>query len=764
MDPISILGLISIGAIIVIGLISLRANVHAFLNRAFCYFSISTALWALIVFFENETRSDRLASVLTRSDFAMAAMAMMFWVFFSWSFKHLGKRPPGWRRAVLFSVGIIIALGALTNLFIKNIHIEEAVAFDRGPLFVVYVAYLLGMTITALTLTAQKYFRSKAVEKARALYVLVGFFLTIITILLTNVVYPQIWQPSVSVSRIGNSGLFFMMAFSAYAVLRYRLMDVTFVLKRTFSYLLILSVMLGGYALIIFLLGNALRDSLHLTDRTVQIIALIVAVLSVFPLKALADRYLNRYLFRGRYDSKDFLKEAEGLLSAEVDLSSGLSALGRRLCEAMGVNFASFVIFSGDMDNPVLLNVSWKQGDTTGAYASFDFDVASSKALLGNSYSIVVRDELARRVREHRASMYREPETFLREMELRGVGIAVPIAFQEEVRGMLFIGDKVNHKDFSIQDVDFLKALMQRVAYVVDHHRLYEELKLKYEELDHAYEQLKDIDRFKSDIITITNHELRGPLTLIKGYLDLLNARMESFDDRTRHELLALAKKGTDRLAQIVDDLRVVTDLETGRLYIDPHELDLHGLARQAESSLEVEPPARFEYDFAPDLPSVFGDREKVAVVFHNLMDNAHKFAGKYGPINVGAYADDDGVIVFVKDRGPGMRKEYLDSIFGLFSFIGDSDHHSQEGLGLGLYVARRLVEMHDGRIWGESELDHGSSFFFMLPAQQAAQPQMQHMEEPLHRDIDTRGGIPEGGGGTVLRNLSRDGYLGWQG
>ncbi len=762
MDPISILGLISISAIIIIGLISLRANAQAFLNRAFCYFSISTALWALIVFFENTTKSARLASILTRSDFFMAALAMMFWVLFSWSFKHLGKKPAGWRLALIFSAGLIIALGAFTNLFIKNIHIEEAVAFDPGPLFLLYVAYLLAMSATALTLTAQKYFRSKAVERARALYVLVGFFLTIITILITNVVYPQIWRPSVSVSRIGNSGLFFMMAFSAYAVLRYRLMNVTFVLKRTFSYLAILALMLGGYALIIFLLGNALRDYLNLTDRTVQIIALLVSVLSVFPLKALADRYLNRYLFRGSYDSKDFLKEAEELLSSELDLSAGISALGRRLCEAMGVVFASFLVFSGDEEKPVLLNLSWKQGEATGLYTRFNLDVAGGKSLFDNSNRIVVRDELARRVRERRDRMYDSPEALLREMDILGLSISVPIAFQDQVRGVLLIGDKVNHKDFSTQDVDFLKTLMQRVAYVVDHHRLFEELKHNYEELDQAYVKLKDIDRFKSDIITITNHELRGPLTLIKGYLDLLNARMESFDERKRHELLTLAKKGADRLAQIVDDLRVVTDIETGRIYIDPDQLNLREIALEAEASIGAQLPVRFEYDFEDDLPSIYGDREKVAVVFRNLMDNAFKFAGKYGPINVGASAAEDGVVVFVKDQGPGMRKEYLDSIFGLFSFIGDSDHHSEEGLGLGLYIARKLVEMHEGRIWGESELDKGSSFFFFLPGRPVTKPVNPSIEARLPGPV-TPGRFVQGEGETVLRNL-QDGSLGLQG
>lgn len=764
MDPLSIVGLLSILAIVVLGLVTLRTNPRNFLNRAFCYLAISVGLWALIVFFENGTTSQKLATFLTRSDFFVGGLLLMFWVLFSWSFKHQGKTPRRGPTLVLLTLTALFCAACYTNLFIKNIRIDQAVAFDRGPLFSVFIAFFLAMGVGSLVLTAQKYFKSTGLERSRALYVLIGFLLTFLGVLATLVVYPQVAEPTVAVSRFGISSLAFLMGFSAYAVLRYRLMDVTILIRRTASYLILIALILATYALSIFLLGNALKGQLHLADRTAQIISLVVLVLCIFPLKALMDRYINRYLFRGIYNQKKFLEEAESLLSLNQDLGQATSALSRHLCEAMGLTYAVFLVFSESDAEDVILKSGWHLGSVPGEYSPFTLEASQVDILLLNQDRIVVRDELNRRLLENQASGFNRAMALLRQMEDLSSEIAVPITFQHRASGLLVIGEKVNRRDFSIQDVDFLKKLMQRVAYVVDHHRLYEELKHNYEELDLAYEQLKDIDRFKSDIITITNHELRGPLTLIKGYLDLLNARMEDFDERTQHELLALAKKGTDRLAQIVDDLRVVTDIETGRLYVDTKELDLHRMALEAESSLAVEPPARFNYDFALDLPSVYGDREKVVVVLHNLMDNAHKFAGKYGPIHVGAYADSDGVVVFVKDKGPGMRKEYLDSIFGLFSFIGDSDHHSQEGLGLGLYVARRLVEMHSGRIWGESEIDQGSSFFFMLPAQKVTQPEAQPLEERHHRDIDATGGVPQGDGGTMLHNLSQDGYLGWQG
>jgi signal transduction histidine kinase len=586
-------------------------------------------------------------------------------------------------------------------------------------LFNAYALYVILSSGAVFIFIWQMYIKSRGMERTRALLVLSGLFLSFMIVIGTNVLYPQFYPPSLPVSRIGLASLFFMTALPAYAIIRYRFLDVTVVLRRTASYLAILIMMLSTYALSIFLLGNALKGYLDLSERNTQILALLVLAISVFPLKALADRYLNRYLFRGIYNQRDFLKEAEGLLSLKQELQPSLAGLSRRLCEAMGVKCTTFLILSEGNGEQVMFNTGWKLGAIPGEYESTVIDTSHVEEILLNRNRIVVRDELSYRLRDRQPGPFQMPNELLRQMDKLGIAVSMPILFKGRSTGLLLMGEKVNKRDFSTQDIDFLRSLVQRVAYVVDHHRLYAELKQKYEELDTAYGQLKDIDRFKTDIIAITNHELRKPLTLIKGYIDLLHARLEMFDEDKRRELLSMAKKGTDQLAGLLDDIRVVTDIETGKLSISSMALDLHDMAREVEGFLSPEYPATFVYGFPDRLPGVYGDRDKVMVVLANLMENASKFAGEHGEIEVGAYTEEDGVVLFVKDQGPGLSQEHLDSIFGLFSLIEDADHHSKDGLGLGLYIARKLVEMHDGRIWGESEPGSGAAFFFYLPARE---------------------------------------------
>ncbi|MHB8781165.1 MAG: sensor histidine kinase [Candidatus Geothermincolia bacterium] len=717
MDPISILGLVSIGLILVISVMTLRANRSSLVNRTYFFFSSSVALWALTVFFENSTQAQGMARILTRIDFSIAALIMPGWVMFGWSLSNVGKKP---KRSLVFSllaIALFFVAASLGGFVVKNIRVEEAVAFDMGVLFPAYAAYVLTWSLAGMVLVTLKFRRSEGTERTKALLVLCGLFLSFTVVLGTNVIYPQFAPASLPVSRIGLASLFFMTALPAYAIIRYRFLDVTVVIKRTLSYLLILAMAAVLYSLSIFFLTKTMRNYMELSDSTVQIVSLLLIALSIFPLKTLVDKYLNRYLFRGTYDPARFLEEAEGILAHKQQLEEGLSGLSRRLCEAMGVSSAFFLIFAENDPEQFLLNVGWQLGDIPGVYNVASLDASDMDNLIRNAENLVIRDELVQMLGQNRAAGLVQARRLEQEMAEHNISLSMPVLFRDRVSGLLLLGNKVNRRDFSTQDVTFLQTMVQRVAYVVDNERLYTELKYRYEELDTAYEQLKDVDRFKSDIIAIANHELRKPLTLIKGYLDLLNARMEAFDDAKRRELLAMAKKGADQLADILSDIRVVTDIELGKMPLKARELDLPLLARETENLVRSEVPSQFVYSFPEDLPTVYGDHEKLQIVLGNLMENACKFAGEHGEIQVGAYAQEDGVVIYVKDQGPGLPKEYLESVFGMFSMTEDADHHSREGMGLGLYIARKLVELHEGSIWGESEIGSGCSFFFSLPA-----------------------------------------------
>jgi PAS domain S-box-containing protein len=225
----------------------------------------------------------------------------------------------------------------------------------------------------------------------------------------------------------------------------------------------------------------------------------------------------------------------------------------------------------------------------------------------------------------------------------------------------------------------------------------------------------REIDEVKSSLISTVSHELRTPLTLIHGFAELLVLRDMPVERRraAAEEILEASR----RLARLIDDLLSVSRMESGRLVLDPRPLDLGGLvertlspfrAMAARHSIRSEIPA--------GLPVIWGDPDKVEQILTNLVGNAIKYSPAGGEVVVSVSCEDDEVRVSVRDQGIGMSPRDMGQLFEKFYRVDRDEVRRAGGTGLGLYITKRLVEMHGGRIWAESWTGSGSEFSFTLP------------------------------------------------
>jgi PAS domain S-box-containing protein len=225
----------------------------------------------------------------------------------------------------------------------------------------------------------------------------------------------------------------------------------------------------------------------------------------------------------------------------------------------------------------------------------------------------------------------------------------------------------------------------------------------------------REIDEVKSALISTVSHELRTPLTLIHGFAELLVLRDMPVERRraAAEEILEASR----RLARLIDDLLSVSRMESGRLVLDPRPLDLGGLvertlspfrAMAARHSIRSEIPA--------GLPVIWGDPDKVEQILTNLVGNAIKYSPAGGEVVVSVACEDDEVRVSVRDQGIGMSPRDMGQLFEKFFRVDRDEVRRAGGTGLGLYITKRLVEMHGGRIWAESWTGSGSEFSFTLP------------------------------------------------
>lgn len=288
---------------------------------------------------------------------------------------------------------------------------------------------------------------------------------------------------------------------------------------------------------------------------------------------------------------------------------------------------------------------------------------------------------------------------------------AVALVLDQQTMGVLCAGRRTSVA-FSQDDVAFLSALAQEAALAIRNARLYERERKQVE-------QLRTLEALQASFVSVVSHELRTPLTCIKTSVDMLEGSSATEVPEVRRELLHTISHHTGRLEAIVEDLLDATRLEAGQLTLslqptDPRllvERTVRAFAPLVENRKQV-----LELDLPETLEPVPLDRHRVEQVLTNLISNAHRFAGKGGHLRVGLNTTDEYLELTVADDGPGISIDEQERIFDKFYVV--TDGRGLAGVGLGLYIARQLVELHDGRIWVESVPGQGATFRVVIPKQ----------------------------------------------
>ncbi len=234
---------------------------------------------------------------------------------------------------------------------------------------------------------------------------------------------------------------------------------------------------------------------------------------------------------------------------------------------------------------------------------------------------------------------------------------------------------------------------------------------------------LKEAERLKDEFVALVSHELKNPLTSIKGYTQLLRAQLEARDGSPLSEqeqlCLNVVEEEADRLAALASDVIDVSRLQSGRLVLRIDELDLVALARQVVERLQITTKEHL-LNLAAEQASIWlrGDRNRLEQVLLNLIGNAIKYTPQGGQIDISVtqLQDEPCALVRIHDQGIGIPREQQARLFARFSRASNASAHGITGTGLGLFLCRELIERHGGRIWLESEEGKGSIFSFMLP------------------------------------------------
>jgi len=251
-------------------------------------------------------------------------------------------------------------------------------------------------------------------------------------------------------------------------------------------------------------------------------------------------------------------------------------------------------------------------------------------------------------------------------------------------------------------------ALLLTVKHALAHKRLVEKnLLLKHENI-----------KQQKEFISIVSHELRTPLTAIYGSLKLLTSGALGRLPKEIQKTIEIAERNSERLTRLTNDILDIERLESGHAVIEHESLSLLPCIEQAVEAIRpysaqynVNLTVRSSYDDAV----TYGDSFRLKQVLTNLISNAVKFSPPYGEVTISLKKSDGQIYISVSDHGRGIPEEFRDRIFGKFSQVESDDAHKKGGCGLGLAIAKEIVELHGGSIGLDSELGHGTRFFFTL-------------------------------------------------
>lgn len=297
--------------------------------------------------------------------------------------------------------------------------------------------------------------------------------------------------------------------------------------------------------------------------------------------------------------------------------------------------------------------------------------------------------------------------------------LSVPLITKDRVLGALEV---VNCKDgghFSEEDIPFLETLGNHVATALDN-------ALLYRELSEAHDALKTLDEIKSHVINVVSHELRTPTSLIQSFHELLKNGMLGNLQPQQQEALERMEAGVRWLNRIITSVTNVALLDRQQAHLQMRSFDLAAMIRETVAEMTPLFDQRRQKNSTvgtKDEVTIEGDPDQIRHVLHNLLLNAIRFTPDGGNIQAALENFESEVRVAVSENGIGIPKQDFDRIFDQFLHAQKSTSHSSgtiefksSGLGLGLAIAKRIIEMHRGRIWVESEVGKGSTFYFTLP------------------------------------------------
>ncbi len=529
---------------------------------------------------------------------------------------------------------------------------------------------------------------------------------------------------------IGVSGL-------TYAISSHRIIDVRNRSQSVVYFILITATAALPLTFAIFTVQDLTRNQPFAFVYTM--VAVVVAFLLYPPFRRLVEKTFNRFLVGEGIDTNQVIRHYSQAIYQILDVQQLSNVIVGTLSELLNTRQGALMLVTHTEEGYEIDPIP-TLGTITKNKQHFQSDCLFIRSLV-QLHQPLLQYELD--FNPDYAQIDRPVRDWLNEMAM---DVYVPVYTGNEMEGLIAVGPKASGNTYQPDELELMQILADQTVIALQNARLYSELGHQNERIRHLNidlvnqnERLEIMDRVKSDFITIASHELRTPLTQVKGYTDILQSMNEEENlsrEQTR-EIIKHISRASNRLDSLITAMLDASQMDTEGFHMVFMETKLEMIVRMATEPLVSamnQPHIRFETHGFDGLPPIYADFKRLVQAFSNLIGNSIKYTPNYGAISMRASLvpsqDEVGdyVEIVLSDQGIGIDPKFHDLIFEKFFRVGDPQLHSTgstkfkgAGPGLGLPIAKGVIEGHDGRIWVESagedeEQLPGSEFHIILP------------------------------------------------
>lgn len=693
--------------------------------KLFAAIALCTLLWTIangaLLFVDNVANTGNLTffNITNRVSFVLGSSSLELIYLFS-CYYPVKKRVGILQQAILGSGLALVCLSAFKMVAGDFKLVGGHLVYRYGP-----QATLIGIfavvVIVSVLLNGISLLRNSDDEnlQKQVKTLIAGLVLTILHAVLFIIIIPSLFGKNNIFYAIGYASPFWLISFTVYGLLKQGLFDIRLIVARSVAYIL----SIGGLGLIfsLMLFGVSAVISRNNLPQIVQqvsfVVIAIVSAISYQSIKRFFDRITNSIFYKDAYDTQKMLNQLNTALVSSYNLEDMLKVASRILIENLKSSFVAFDIREKNGKEARVISAGAKLTP---------LNIQELRSFEEHFLQKIIAADNANEKNQH----------IVASLNQLNIGVLVNLTASDTIKtadgtlGYLIIGVKKSGYLYTKDDIRVIKIVADELVIAVQNALRFEEIQsfatTLQEKVDEATrklrltnEKLRQLDQTKDDFISMASHQLRTPLTSVKGYVSMVLDEDAGKVSAQQRKLLDQAFISSQRMVYLIADLLNVSRLKTGKFVIEAKPTNLAEVVGTELEQLKETAKGRdlkLVYNQPKSFPTLNLDETKIRQVIMNFSDNAIYYTPAGGTITVSLADKPESVELTVSDNGIGVPKSEQHHLFTKFYRAGNAKKARPDGTGLGLFMAQKVIVAQGGAIIFHSEENKGSTFGFSFP------------------------------------------------